>query len=77
MDSILDDKERKRKHVDFHIRVPTYHARPRCLATLLCGSAFLKNILAFLQELDEVGMTLAAWQRGNFHCELIQHPGTS
>ena len=35
-----------------------------------------KNVLAFLQELDDVGMTLVDWQRGNFHCELIQHPET-
>ena len=40
---------------------------------LLCGSALQKNGLAFLQELDEVRMTLVDWY---FHCELIQHPET-
>ena len=55
-------------------RSPIFHVCPKCLAALLCGSAFLYNDLAFLQELDEVGVTLVDWQRRNFHCELIQHP---
>ena len=37
------------------------HVCPKCLAALPCGSAFLQNGLAFLQELDEVGMTLVDW----------------
>ena len=49
------------------------YACPKYLAAHFCGSAFQKNGLAFLQVLDEVGMTLVDWQRGNFHCELLQH----
>ena len=61
-------------HVDLQKHFPIYHVCPKCLAALLCGSAFQKNGLAFLQELDEVGMALVDWLRGNVHCELIQHP---
>ena len=32
-----------------------------------------QNGLAFLQELDEVGMTQVDWQRGIVHCVLIQN----
>ena len=39
-------------------RYPMY---PKCLTALLCGSAFLKYGLEFLQELDEVGMSLVKW----------------
>ena len=46
---------------------------PKCLAALLCGSAFPENGLAFHQELDEVGKTQDDWQRGNVHCVLIQY----
>ena len=74
MDSIPADKVLKRTQLDWQKRFPIYHACPKCLAALLCGSALQKNGLAFLRELDEVGMTLVDWQRGNFHCELIQHP---
>ena len=63
-------------HLDLQKRFPIYHVCPKCMAALLCGSALQKNGLAFLQELDEVGMTLVDWKRGNFHCELIQHPET-
>ena len=42
-------------------RFPRFHVCPKCLAALLCGSAFLKNCLAFLQVSDEVGMTLVDW----------------
>ena len=34
---------------------------PKCLAALHCGKALQKNGSAFLQELDEVGMTLVDW----------------
>ena len=40
--------------LDLQKRFPIFHACPKCLAALLCGSASLKNGLAFLQELDEV-----------------------
>ena len=48
-------------HLDLQKRFPIYHVCPKCLAALLCGSALQKNGLAFLQELDEVGMTLVEW----------------
>ena len=32
------------------------------------------KVSTILLVLDEVGMTLVDWQRGNFHCELMQHP---
>ena len=75
IDSILEDKELMKLQLDLQKRFPIYHVCPKCLAVHLCGSALQKNGLAFLQESDEVGMTLVDWQRGNFHCELIQHPG--
>ena len=61
MDSIPADKVLKRTQLDLQKRFPIYHACPKCLAALLCGSAFLENGLAFLQELDEVGKTLVDW----------------
>ena len=62
-------------HVDLQKRFPICHVCPKCLAALLCGAAIRKNASTSLQVSDEVGMTLVDWQRGNFHCELIQHPG--
>ena len=61
MDSISADKVLKRTQLDLQKRFPIYHAYPKCLAALLCGSALHKNGLAFLQELDEVGKTLFDW----------------
>ena len=52
-------------------RLPIYHVCPKCLAAPLRSSAFLQNDLAFHQELDEVGMTLVDWWRGNVHCVQI------
>ena len=34
---------------------------PNAWAAHLCGTAFQKNGLAFLQELDEVGKTQVDW----------------
>ena len=68
------DKVLMMTHLDLQKRFPIYHVCPKCLAALLCGSALRKNVSTSLQELDEVGMTLVDWQRGNFQCELIQHP---
>ena len=48
-------------HVGLQKRFQIYHVCPKCLAALLSGSAFQKNVLEFLQELDEVGMTLVDW----------------
>ena len=50
--------------LDLQKRFPIYHVCPKCLAALLCGSAFLYKGLAFLQELDEVGDTgrLVTWE---------------
>ena len=61
MDSILEDKELKRKHVDLQKRFPIYHVYPKCLAALLCGAAIQKKASTSLQVLDEVGMTLVDW----------------
>ena len=61
MDSMPAGKVLKRTHLDLQKRFPIYHACPKCLAALLCGSAFLKNGLVFLQELDEMGKTLVDW----------------
>ena len=73
MDSIPVDKVLKKMRLDLQVSRYT-RCVPNAWRPIFCGSAFLKNGLAFLQELDEVGMTLVDWQRGNFHCELIQHP---
>ena len=60
-DSILDDKVLIMTHLDLQKRFPIYDVCPKCLAALLCDSALQKNGLAFLKELDEVGMTLVDW----------------
>ena len=41
IDAILEDKELMKMHVDLHKRFPIYHVCPKCLAALLCRSAFL------------------------------------
>ena len=61
MDSILEDKVLMMTHLDLQKRFPIYHVCPKSLAALLCGSALQKNVLAFLQELNEEGMTLVDW----------------
>ena len=61
MDSILEDKELKKMHVDLQKRFPIYHVCPKCLAALLCGTAIRKNASTSLQVSDEVGMTLVDW----------------
>ena len=48
-------------HLDLQKRFPIDHVCPKCLAAHLCGAAHQKNGLAFLQDLDEVGMTLVDW----------------
>ena len=59
--AIIEDKVLMMTHLDLQKRFPMYHVCPKSLAALLCGSALQKNGLAFLQELDEVGMTLVDW----------------
>ena len=61
MDSIPADKVLKKTQLDLQKRLKIFHACPKCLAALLCGSAFQENGSAFLQELDEVGKTLVDW----------------
>ena len=61
IDAILENKVLMMPHLDLQKRFPKNHVCPKCLAALLCGSALQKNGLAFLQELDEVGMTLVDW----------------
>ena len=60
-DAIRVDKVLMMTHLDLQQRFPIYHACPKCLAALLCGSAFPENGLAFHQELDEVGKTQIDW----------------
>ena len=61
MDSNPAETVLQKTQLDLQKRFPIHHACPKCLAALLCGSAFLQNGLAFLQELDEVGKTLLDW----------------
>ena len=61
MDSILEDKELMKMHVDLQKRFPIYHVCPKCLAALLCGAAIRMNASTSLQVSDEVGMTLVDW----------------
>ena len=61
MDSILEDKELKRKHVDLQKRFPIYHVCPKCMAAPLCGAAIRRKASTILLVLDEVGKTLVDW----------------
>ena len=72
MDSTPADKVLKKTLLDLQKRFPITMCVPKCLAALLCGSAFQEKGLAFRQDLDEVGKTLVDWQRGIVHCVLIQ-----
>ena len=58
MDSIPADQVTNKTLLDLQKkkRFPIFHVCPKCLAALLCGSAFPENGLAFQQELDEVGI---------------------
>ena len=58
LDSILEDKELMKMHVDLQKRFPIYHVCPKCMAALLCGAAIRMKASTSLQVLDEVGMTL-------------------
>ena len=61
MDLTLADKVLKKTPTDLQKRFPIYLVCPKCLAAHRCGSALQKNVLAFHQELDEVGKTLVDW----------------
>ena len=61
IDSILEDKELMRMHVDLQKRFLIFHVCPKCLAALLCGTAIRRLASTVLQVLDEVGMTLVDW----------------
>ena len=61
MDSILEDKEVMKMHVDLQKRFPIYHVFPKCMATLLCGTAIRRKASTILLVLDEVGMRLVDW----------------
>ena len=39
MDSILEDKDLKKKHVGLQKRFQIFHVYPKCMAALLCGAA--------------------------------------
>ena len=55
MDSILEDKELKKMHVDLQKRFPIYHVYPKCLAALLCGAAIRMKGLNILSGTGCVG----------------------
>ena len=55
IDSIFEDKELMKMHVDPQKRFPIYHVCPKCLAALLCGSAIRMNVATSVQVSDEVG----------------------
>ena len=40
-DAVLEDKVLMMTHLDLLTPFPIYHVCPKCLAALLCGSAFL------------------------------------
>ena len=61
MDSILEDKELKRKHVDLQKRFPICHVYPKCMAALLCGAAIRMKASTSLQVSDVLGKTLVDW----------------
>ena len=61
IDSILEDKELMKMHVDLQKRFPIFHVCPKCLAALLCGAAIRKNASTSLPVSDEVGKTLVDW----------------
>ena len=61
MDSILEDKELKRKHVDLQKRFPIHHACPKCMAALLCGTAIRRKASTILQEKDVLGIPSVDW----------------
>ena len=61
MDSILEDKELKRKHVDLQKRFPIYNVYPKCLAALLCGAAIRMKASTSLQRSDVQGISLVDW----------------
>ena len=77
MDSILEDQKLKRTQPDWQNVSQFTMCVPNAWRSFSAARHPNQNGLAFLQELDEVRMTLIDWQRGNFHCELIQHPEIS
>ena len=61
MDSILEDKELVKMHVDLQKRFPIYHVCPKCMAALLCGAAIRRKVITILQVSGVVGKTLVDW----------------
>ena len=61
MDSVLEDKELMKMHVDLQKRFQIYHVCPKCMAALLCGAAIRRKASTILLVLDEVGKTLVDW----------------
>ena len=52
MDSILEDKELKRKLVDLQKCFPKNHTCPKGMAALLCGAAIRMKASIILQKED-------------------------
>ena len=48
MDSILEDKELLKMHVDLQKRFPIYHVCPKCMVALLCGAAIRRKVSTIL-----------------------------
>ena len=61
MDSILEDEELMKMHVDLQKRFPIYHVCPKCMAALLCGAAIRKKASTSIQVSDVLGKTLVDW----------------
>ena len=65
IDTIPADEVVKMTHLDLQNRFPIFRACPCCLAALLCCSTLRKNVSAFFQESDEVGIDtrwLVTWE---------------
>ena len=64
MDSVLEDKELMKMHVDLQKRFPIYHVCPKCLAALLCGAAIRGFLgVAFISLRDVVVVGLITCER--------------
>ena len=61
IDSILEDKELMKMHVDLEKRFPIYHVCPKCMAALLCGTVIRRKASTILQVSDVLGKTLVDW----------------
>ena len=61
IDSIRDNKELMKMHVDLQKRFPIFHVYPKYLAALLCGAVILRKASTSLQVSEVLGKTLVDW----------------